>query len=601
MTGMGGVGERMLRRSRQSWTSILLAALGVAAAALVLFTGSLLEARLHERWRAERLSELSGLRAQLEGRLNGAVNLTAGLVAHVAVHGGIEPEEFERLAAELMTERSLLRNITLAPNNVIAMVHPLKGNEAAVGLDLLNHPVQGVATRRMLALGRPVLAGPVELVQGGRALIHRVPIFLSPPEGPPRSGAYWGLMSTPVDFDSLLAQAGLTNPQLRYRIALRGVDGLGIDGAVFWGDEALFADADAIGLDIQVLNGYWRMAALPLDEPTAGGAVWAARLAAMLLAVVTVLMVMKLRGMDMRLTESEQLHRELAEQIRDVLFRTDTAGRVIYLNPAWTQITGREVRACLGYHWTELVETEAGEGVRLRTAELLAAAHVEGDTLVQNERVHLVDRDGMRRTLVVRAGIHRNSSGAIEGVVGIMVDVSEQERLEARVRHLALHDSLTGLANRVLLASRYQQAAEFARRLRHRMGLLYLDLDGFKPVNDTYGHEVGDRVLCGIAERLLLSVRESDTVARVGGDEFVVLLGQVLSVDDARSVAVKVQDILAEPLLIGEQRFTVRASIGIAVFPDHGGSLDELLRAADRAMYRVKSATSGEHIGITDP
>lgn len=592
----------MQRRTRRSWTSVMLATLGVAAAGLVLFTGDLLEGRLHERWRAERLSELSGLRAQLEGRLNGAINLTAGLVAHVAVHGGIGEEEFERLAAELMVERSLLRNITLAPGNVIGMVYPLRGNERAIGLDLLNHPVQGAATRRMLALNRPVLAGPVDLVQGGRALIHRVPIFLSPPNGPPRSGSYWGLMSTPIDFDGLLAQAGLTDPRLRFRIALRGVDGMGADGAVFWGDAALFDDRDAIALDIQVLNGSWRMAALPLDEPAVGNTVWAARAAAVLLVLVTLAMVLRLRSMDLRLTESEALHRELAEQIRDVLFRTDAAGRVIYLNPAWTQITGREVSTCLGYHWTELVEVEPGDGVRLRTAKLLSdARHDGGNTpALQNERVHLTDCDGTRRTLVVRAGVHRNPAGAVEGVVGIMVDISEQERLEARVRHLALHDSLTGLANRVLLASRFQQAAEFARRMGHRMAVLYLDLDGFKPINDGYGHETGDRVLCGIGERLQLSVRESDTVARVGGDEFVILLGQVLSVDDARAVALKVQDVLAPALVVGEQRFSVRASIGISVFPDHGGSLDELLRAADRAMYRVKSAAAGGHIGVID-
>lgn len=592
----------MRYRSRQSWTSILLATLGVAAAALVLFAGSLIEARLHERWRAERISELSGLRAQLEGRLNSAVNLSAGLIAYVAAHGGIEPDEFERLARELMAERGLLRNITLAPANVISMVYPLKGNEAALGLDLLNHPVQGAATRRMLALGQPVLAGPVELVQGGRALIQRVPIFLSPPGAPPRSGAYWGLMSTPIDFNGLLAQAGVSNPQLRYRIALRGTDGLGAKGEVFWGDEALFADEDAIVLDVQILNGSWQMAALPLDEPTANGPVWAARGAATLLALVTVLLVLKLRRMDLQLTDSEQLHRELAEQIRDVLFRTDSAGRVIYLNPAWTAITGRDLGGSLGLHWTELVQIDDDGQARARTASLLAEGGLVGEggavLAIQNERVRLIDRDGVPRALDVRAGVHRNASGAIEGIVGIMVDVSEQELLEARVRHLALHDSLTGLANRVLLASRYQQAAELARRMGHRLALLYLDLDGFKPVNDTYGHAVGDQVLRSIAERLLHGVRESDTVARVGGDEFVVLLGQVLSVDDARSVALKIQDVLAEPLAVGDQRLRVDASVGISVYPDHGASLDELMRGADRAMYRVKHAVSGERMAV---
>ena len=567
--------------------------LGLVVAGLVLLAGSLSAARLQEHWRAERMSELGGLRARLEGELNGAVNLTAGLIADVAAYGGIGEDEFELLARELMAQRSLLRNITLAPDNVIAMVYPRAGNEAALGLDLLNHPVQGEATRAMLDSRRPMLAGPLELAQGGRALVHRVPIFLTPRGGAPRSGPYWGLMSTPIDFDRLLAAAGLSDPALPFALALRGANAQGRQGAPFWGDPALFERADTLRVTIDVLDGHWELAALPFgDVPGAAVVRWSARAVALACALVTALLVWLLYRVDRRLAESETLHRELAEQIDDVLFRTDAAGRVVYLNPAWTRLTGREAQHCLGSHWRALVEPVAADGAAAPDAP------GSGDVLaLQDGRVRLRDHAGQPRTLSVRVGAHRNAEGEIEGAVGIMVDVSAQEALEARVRHLALHDSLTGLANRVLLASRFEQAASLARRGQYGLALLYLDLDGFKPVNDRHGHAVGDELLCALAARLREVVRDSDTVARVGGDEFVILLGRIAGAEAACALAAKVEDALAQAQVVAGVPLAVGVSIGIALFPEHGDSLDALMRSADRAMYRVKADRRGAPTG----
>lgn len=459
--------------SRQRWMSVGLGLLGLVVAALVLVAGELIEARLHERWRAQTLSELAGLRARLEGELNGVTNLTAGLVADVAVNGGMAPERFQLLARELMAARSLLRNITLAPDNVVSMVYPEAGNQSVIGLDLLRHPVQGAATRRMFETGHAVLAGPVELVQGGKALIHRVPIYLSPPGAPPRSGAYWGLMSTPIDFDRLLGAAGLRAPELRLALALRGIDGSGRTGAVFWGDGALFDHAGAVELEVRVFEGSWLLAGLALDSPPGvNGIRWWSRTVAGLSALFALLL-------------AGHLYR-----------------------------TGRQL-----------------------------------------------------------------------------------ERTEEQVRYLALHDSLTGLANRVQLDGRYRQAAGSARREGHRLALLYLDLDKFKPINDQYGHDVGDRTLCAIADRLSGLVRDSDTVARVGGDEFVILLGRISTAEDALEVAQKIVDALALSLEVDGHALAVGASIGIALYPDHAVDLYELMRFADRAMYEVKGR-SGRRVAM---
>ncbi|WP_169152791.1 diguanylate cyclase [Azoarcus sp. TTM-91] len=704
-----------MRIGSRAVMSAALALVGVAAAVFVVIAGEMFEARLQERWRAERLSELAGLRARLEGELNGATNLTAGLVSYVAARGGISRQDFDLIARELLADQSLLRNITLAPDNVISMVYPMAGNEAAVGLDLLHHPVQGAATRRMLADGRAVLAGPVALVQGGRALIHRVPIHLTPPGAAPRSGRYWGLMSTPIDFDRLLVRSGLHEAELRYQIALRGVDGLGSGGAVFWGDSALFDDPAAFKLDVRVLDGEWNMAAVPLDGvPGLAAAVWRVRAAGAGVALFVLLLLWRFNRVAARLEDSEQLHRELAEQIHDVLFRTDAAGRLSYLNPAWQRLSGRAAEESLGHHWTELLLAEDRAPAAARCARFLAAAASGSGAMLFDERVRIADEAGHIHNLVVRAAFHRGVGGAGAGeggLVGVMADLTERQALaaqlalaarvfersgegivvfdgegriesvnpaftrltgytadevvgtggegvggmelfaqvrqalgardhwqgelearhrggarfpvtlsatlvrgdhgqpehciaifsdiserraqEASVRHLALHDGLTGLANRIQLSGRFDQAASLAERDGRGMALLYFDLDAFKPVNDTHGHAVGDEVLRAVASRLRELVRQSDTVARVGGDEFVVLLAQVGGAGDALEAAGKLMDALNAPLLLDSGVFNLGASVGVSLYPQHGRTLDELLRAADRAMYHAKRGSHG--------
>ena len=164
----------------------------------------------------------------------------------------------------------------------------------------------------------------------------------------------------------------------------------------------------------------------------------------------------------------------------------------------------------------------------------------------------------------------------------------ERKQLEARLQHIARHDPLTELPNRALFADRVQVALARARRDQARFALLYLDLDRFKLVNDTHGHAVGDQLLQAVAMRLRQCVRGADTVARVGGDEFVVLLGSVAQPDHTCIVAGKIVAALAAPFDLAGHRLEVAPSIGIALFPDHGSDFEALLRAADGAMYEAK-------------
>jgi len=183
----------------------------------------------------------------------------------------------------------------------------------------------------------------------------------------------------------------------------------------------------------------------------------------------------------------------------------------------------------------------------------------------------------------------RDDGGAILAGMAVAQDVTEQRQAEETVCWLAHHDALTGLPNRALLHDRLGRVLAMSERSGELAGLLFLDLDNFKAVNDTLGHAAGDRLLQGVASRLMGCLRAQDTVARMGGDEFVVLLPGLHAAGDAAGVAQKIAAALAAPMLIDEHALSVTASVGIGLFPSDGRDADALMKKADSAMYRSKA------------
>ena len=164
----------------------------------------------------------------------------------------------------------------------------------------------------------------------------------------------------------------------------------------------------------------------------------------------------------------------------------------------------------------------------------------------------------------------------------------ERKQLHARLQYMAQYDQLTQLPNRELLRERLKASLQVAREGRGRMALLYVDLDRFKQVNDTHGHAVGDMLLQAVANRLKGCVRETDTVARIGGDEFVVLLHSIRAADDTDIVVEKIRQVLVQPLRLDGHSVNIQPSIGVARYPDHGTEEKQLFRHADEAMYCAK-------------
>ena len=198
---------------------------------------------------------------------------------------------------------------------------------------------------------------------------------------------------------------------------------------------------------------------------------------------------------------------------------------------------------------------------------------------------------GEQRCIEVKLVPRAAQQGQILGCYSMAIDITEQKQAEERIQHVAHHDNLTGLPNRLLFNDRLGQAISLAKRDSSQFALLYLDLDKFKPVNDTLGHDAGDQLLNSVANRIREHVRESDTVARVGGDEFTVILRDISSRQDAAAVAQKIIAALAAPFRLRNHRQAVEigSSIGIALYPGDAEDHETLIKIADAAMYGAKT------------
>ncbi len=262
---------------------------------------------------------------------------------------------------------------------------------------------------------------------------------------------------------------------------------------------------------------------------------------------------------------------------------TGADAKILAVNPAFTEITGYRIEDLAGHTPAVLSSGRQDPGYyRDMWCSLKTSGHWEGE--IWNRR-----RNGEIYPEWLSIAAVRSDIGDATHYIGIFSDVTERKKAEARIRHLAHHDALTGLPNRQLLQDRLEQALHQAQRHQKRAAVLFFDLDRFKNINDTLGHDVGDGLLRKVAQRCLGVVRDTDTVARQGGDEFVVVLPDLAQAQDAAVIARKILAAITQPCRLGQHELTVTCSIGIAVYPEDGTSVSLLLRHADAAMYRAKA------------
>jgi diguanylate cyclase (GGDEF)-like protein/PAS domain S-box-containing protein len=265
---------------------------------------------------------------------------------------------------------------------------------------------------------------------------------------------------------------------------------------------------------------------------------------------------------------------------------TDPTGNIEYVNPKFCQVTGYSVQEVVGQNPRILKGGDQPEQFYREIWEtLLSKKEWHGE-------FHNRNKDGSLVWELASISPVCDEKGDIIYFVGVKEDISELKRLQRQLGQMAHSDELTGLPNRALFFDRLEQVMMQARRNESRFALLFADLDGFKAVNDSYGHQSGDELLQAVAHRLTFCVRESNTVARIGGDEFVIILNDLNRREGPSIVARKILEAFSAPFVLGSIACHIGVSIGISIYPDDAADARELIACADLAMYDAKQAGS---------
>ncbi|MCP4596668.1 EAL domain-containing protein [Neptuniibacter sp.] len=416
--------------------------------------------RIRENIKHEAFVNLLTLGARLEGEINSHLVVLRGLKAEIAINSDITQSEFESLAQEYLQSQLSISHLGLAPDLVITNIYPLQGNERALGLDYRTVPQQMAVIQEAIDKNEIIIAGPVKLVQGNTALVVRVPVFIGE-----NRDQLWGVITGVIRDQMLFEQAGIAENLWGLNIAIRGHNGLGEEGDVFYGSEKTFT-ADAVMVDVILPSGRWQIAASSNNG-------W----------------------------QVDQSH---------------------YFSYWFVAILVSLVIAMASY----LIST--------------------------NYREKLI---------------------AIE-----------------TANYRANYDGLTNLSNRYHFTQQLKATIHEHQRHQHKFALFFIDLDYFKEVNDNWGHHAGDELLRLFADRMSSIVRSDDLLARLAGDEFVIVLKDIETATQAELLAEKLQMELGEPYPIQGRHLSVTHSLGIAIFPEDGQDLEALLQNADRAMYEAKRA-----------
>jgi len=647
--------------------------------------------------------QLSKYQAKLETLVNKNLMLTQGLAAFISINPVLTQKQYAQYAELLLARDHQIKNIGAAKDLVITHMYPLQGNEKALGTNYLDIPSQREAVLKAKESNEIVLAGPVNLVQGGVGLIARKPIFSS------KTGQFWGMASVVLDYNEMLELSGLTE-QNYLNVAIKGTDSRGEEGEVFYGDPAIFENSP-IHLKVALPYGEWVISAEPvngwgvmeIDLP-----VWTVTFVLLLGWIFLLIQRANNQYLHARsienLVESEEKFRNIFSNHNAVMLMIEQeSGKIIDANAAAANFYGYTEQQLKNKNIQDINQLSAKEVANKRklavetnenyfifphqlangdikqvevhsspinltdTNLLFSIIHDVTDRVEYEQKLKLDaqvfehSREGVLITdasskiisvnnaftnitgyqgdevkgcdpSILSSGVHdntfyremyqkideigfwrgeiwnrkkdgsiypqllsisklENEFNKITHYVAVFSDITQIKQSEKRLQNLAHYDVLTQLPNRLLLMTRIEHAVErVTRKKKEKLGILFLDLDQFKIINDSLGHIVGDELLCRVAERLTNSVRYEDTVARLGGDEFVVLIEDFAQPSDLATIAQHIINELNKPFELSASVAHIGTSIGISIYPDDSLAPEKLISYADAAMYRAKDS-----------
>lgn len=657
---------------------------------------------------------LSQINNQLAFNLYNDFNIVKGLPALFAINPHLSQHDFSIAVKQLLDENSQFRNISAAPDLIIKYVFPIEGNEATIGMDYRSHSDQINLVIQAKESRQISVSGPLKLVQGGEGLIFRMPVYLKALDG---SDTFWGIVGAVIDTQRLYKSSGLLDDDLVIEVAIRGKDGMGEQGEVFWGLPQLFQQKNIESM-IALPNGTWLMVARPIGGwKSLPDNIWLQRLYVFAIELLLFFIIFAFLKASMKATLANLKFKNLLADSPVPYALSDTTQKITFINNAFTRTFGYTIddiptltdwkikaypnnayRQQITSSWSAYltkfhsspetplpleIEIQCKDGsiktvlqslaskdgneypvifydiTKRKQAELAATEKedqllsfykldlvglaitspdkrwlsindclcnmleyteqelltmtwqevthpddltidIEAFTKLFANEIHsyniekrFISKTGkvIPTNLLVRSTLKPN--GRLDYITAMVQDITKQKQAEKEIEDLAYYDPLTSLPNRRLLIDRLHHAVTAAARSGRGGSLLFLDLDYFKTLNDTLGHDMGDELLKKVAERLTACVREGDTISRFGGDEFVILLENlsekpVEAAAQTEDIANKILEQVSQPYVLVKHKYTSSVSIGSTLFGQHKSEVDELLKQADIAMYQAK-------------
>ena len=506
---------------------------------------------------------------------------------------------FDAAAGQLLLTNPRLLALSISPGGVVQNVAPRKGNEKLIGFDQLRDPAQMGEAIFTRDTGRPTLAGPFQLAQGGVGVVSRLPVFLEDGPGKPR---FWGFTNVSIRLADLLNGVALSDlPARGYDYELwRTQAESGQKQVIAASSSALLVQP--VRQSLEVPNGAWN-----LDLAPSGG--WhgpqwlvlgaaAGTVASLLLASLARLLVEQRQykaGLEAivvartaEISATQNQLKSTLDAIRDPIFELGLDGRYHAYSAVVDGLLPKEVGQLVGKTVAEVLPEAAAKVLM----EALHTAHALGHSQGLQFALELEQGTRWFELSVARKAV---DAGSDPRFVVMSRDITERKAAEQEIRRLAFYDHLTDLPNRRLLQDRLEHALMATARSHHQGALLLIDLDNFKALNDTVGHDKGDLMLQQVARRLSSCVRECDSVARLGGDEFVVMIDDVgatpaEAIGHAKTVAEKIVQMLGQPYDIAGREYLGSTSVGVALFGASTGTVEDTFKRADVAMYQAKAA-----------
>ena len=565
-----------------------------------------------ERARTSVLAEISLVRAKLEGNINSNIQLIRGLVSTITTEPNMNQARFSALVSTTFAEQSQLRSVAAAPDLVVRMIYPPGENNRAIGLDYRTNAAQRGSVMRARDSGRLVLAGPFDLVQGGRGFIARFPVYTNSATG----RDFWGVVSAVIDAGRLYADSGLLDSNLGIDISISSQDTVGLPSKRFFGND--LGDQSPVKASIVLPSGSWEIAAVPKGGwEAAHNNSWLLR-GAMMIAGALILLPIIITG---RLVGERQDHfREVQAREIELSHLSRRLGLALDVSKigVWEMdlASGQETwddrtNELYGLtsdggprshaHWMLTVHPDDQERAEADFRCMIATGRYESEYRV------LLPDGNVRH--VRSMGALFSEPGTPDRVVGVNWDVTadvvlnedlreatqltearnrELEAARVSIEHNALHDSLTGLPNRRYLDEMLKREAATGYRNSGSMAMLHVDLDRFKQINDTLGHAAGDAMLIHASAVLRDNCSYTDFVARIGGDEFVVLTTAADGDVSLAALAERIVRQMRQPVKYEGHECRFGVSIGIAADSSPAIDAQRLLINADIALYRAK-------------